>query len=199
MSSSPHVVTQLLGELRAGRAEAFDQLIPLVYDELHELARVQRRRWEGDRTLTTTALVHEAYLKLSGERERDWENRSHFLAVASRAMRQILMDYAKRRNAKKRGGGWQRLDLDELKAAIAGPAVNLDTRANALLMLEACLERLEEVSPRQSRIAECRLFGGMTIKDTAEALAISPATVKRAWTMAQAWLYRELKATVAEV
>lgn len=193
MSSSQREVTELLGELRAGQPQAFDQLVPVVYDELHRLARMQRQRWEGDRTLNTTALVHEAYLKLSGDRKGEWENRSHFLATASRAMRHILMDYAKRRAAQKRGGGWKRVDIDELRSAIAGPPVNLDSRANALLMLEHHLERLEEISPRQSRIAECRIFGGMTIQETAEALSISAATVKRAWTMAQAWLYRELR------
>jgi RNA polymerase sigma factor (TIGR02999 family) len=184
-------VGRLLDELRAGDRQAFDQLLPLVYGELHHLAEQQRRHWSGDDTLNTTALVHEAYLRLAGQSTPAWRSRPHFLAVAARAMRHILLDYAKSKQRAKRGGGQHRVSLQEIESALNGsdPA---DAGAEALLALEDALRRLDEHDPRQSRIVECRFFGGMPIQDTADALGISPATVKRGWAMAQAWLYREL-------
>ena len=188
-------VTRLLGELRAGDRRAFDELLPLVYDELHALAECQRRRWKGDETLNTTALVHEAYLRLVDQSAPQWSSRPHFLAVASRAMRQILLDYAKRKRAAKREGGRPHVQLHEIEAALkgGGEVEVTEARSEAIIALEDSLQRLEQNDPRQSRIVECRFFGGMTIEDTAEALGISPATVKRRWAMAQAWLYRDLK------
>jgi RNA polymerase sigma factor (TIGR02999 family) len=185
------VVGRLLDQLRSGDRQAFDQLLPLVYGELHHLAEQQRRRWSGDDTLNTTALVHEAYLRLAGQSTPAWRSRPHFLAVAARAMRHILLDYAKSKQRAKRGGGQHRVSLEEIESALKGgdPA---DAGAEALLALEDALRRLDEHDPRQSRIVECRFFGGMAIQDTADALGISPATVKRGWAMAQAWLYREL-------
>ncbi len=191
MSDLPTNVTRLLGEVRAGRPSAFDELLPILYGELKERAQGQRRRWQGDETLNTTALIHEAYLKLAAADDPDWESRAHFLAVASRAMRQVLIDYARIKRAEKRGGDQIPVTLDELRLA-PGPDLSAD-RAEALLALEEALERLSERDERQSRIVECRFFGGMTIRDTAAALSLSPATVKRAWTMAQAWLYRDMQ------
>lgn len=194
--SDPHqeTVTRLLGELRAGNSEAFDGLLPLVYDELRQLARRQRRRWQGDETLDSTALVHEAYFRLVDQPEAQWESRAHFLAVASRAMRQILLDYAKRKHAAKREGGREHVPLHEVEAALLANGAATDEQSEVLIALEESLRRLEQHDSRQSRIVECRFFGGMTIDETAEALGISAASVKRGWAMAQAWLYRELAA-----
>lgn len=186
-------VTRLLHELRAGDRDAFAQLLPHVYDELHQLAARQRGRWEGDETLNTTALVHEAYLRLVDQSTPQWWSHPHFLAVASTAMRQILLDYAKRKHAAKRGGGYQHVPLHEVEAALRGTGDPSEARSEALIALDDSLRRLEKHDRRQSRIVECRFFGGMTIQDTAEALGISPATVKRGWAMAQAWLYQDLK------
>lgn len=191
-----HTVTRLLGELRAGDRRAFDELLPLVYQELRELARRRRARWDGDDTLGTTALVHEAYLRLADQSTPEWINHAHFLAVASTAMRQILVDYAKRKHAAKRDGGRQHVDLREVEAVLRAGGDVSEAQSEALLALDESLHRLERHDPRQSRIVECRFFGGMTIEDTAEALGISPATVKRAWSMAQAWLYRDLTRTL---
>ena len=186
-------VTRLLDELRSGNRRAFSELLPRVYDELHQLAARQRQRWEGDETLNTTALVHEAYLRLVDQSAPQWWSRPHFLAVASTAMRQILLDYAKRKHAAKRGGGRRRIPLHEVESALRGPGDPAEARSEALLALDDSLRRLEKHDRRQARIVECRFFGGMTIQDTAEALGISPATVSRGWAMAQAWLYRDLK------
>lgn len=192
-------VTRLLEALRAGHTEAFHELFPLVYGELHHLADTQRRRWEGDDTLNTTALVHEAYLRLVDQTAPHWINRPHFMAVAATAMRQILLDYAKRNRAAKRDGGRHCIPLHEIEEALTGNGDAPDARAEALIALESVLVKLEQHNPRQSRIVECRFFGGMTIEDTAEALGLSPATVKRGWSTAQAWLYRELRESFADV
>lgn len=191
MRNPPTTVTRLLGEVRAGDSSAFDELLPILYGELKDRAQAQRRRWQGDDTLNTTALIHEAYLKLAAADDPDWETRAHFLAVASRAMRQVLIDYARIKHAEKRGGDRVPVTLDEMQLT-PGPELSVD-RAEALLALEDSLRRLSEQNERQSRIVECRFFGGMTIRDTATALGLSPATVKRGWSMAQAWLYRDMK------
>jgi RNA polymerase sigma factor (TIGR02999 family) len=183
----------LLGELRAGAPGAFDGLLPLVYDELRQLARHQRQRWYGDETLTSTALVHEAYLRLVNQSAAEWESRAHFLAVASKAMRQILLDYAKRKRAAKRDGGRERVPLDQVEAVLGAGDDAVNVQSDVLIALEESLGRLEAREPRQSRIVECRFFGGMTIEETAAALGISVASVKRGWAMAQAWLYRDLR------
>lgn len=187
----PGTVTQLLGELRDGRSEAVDELFSLLYAELRERARRRRRQWEGEETLNTTAILHEAYLKLAAAEDPDWENRAHFLAVASRAMRQVLLDYARERRAARRGGERRRVSFDELRLEPGEPFSG--EPAEAVLALEASLSRLEEENPRHGRIVECRFFGGMTIPDTASALEISPATVKRGWAIARAWLYRDMR------
>lgn len=188
----PRTVTRLLVDLRDGRREAFDELFPLVYLELHGAAARQRRGWEGDETLDTTALVHEAYLKLVDQSAPDWRCRAHFVAVAARAMRQILIDHARRKCAAKRGGRQTPRSLDELRVALEEGGDPAEAGSEALVALDDSLRRLESLDDLQSRIVECRFFGDMTIKDTADALGISPATVKRGWAVAKAWLYRDL-------
>lgn len=186
-------VTQMLGDLRNGKQEVVHDLLPLVYYELHQMAKSQRKYWRGDHTLNTTALVHEAYIKLVDQTGIDWNNRAHFFSIASKAMRQILINYAKFRNRKKRGGDQRKVSLDEQMIPVEGAFDLSDERAEMLVSLNEALTRLESFSARQSHIVECRFFGGMSIADTAEALHISPATVKRGWAMAQAWLYKELQ------
>jgi RNA polymerase sigma factor (TIGR02999 family) len=190
--SGDETVQSLLIELRSGDRRAFDRLLPLVYGELREIARRQRRRWEADDSLNTTALVHEVYLRLAGTSAMAWEDRPHFMCVAARAMRQILLDHAKRRQAAKRGAGVRPVPLHEIEAVLSAGPDPRDAGADALVALDEALHRLQAHDVRQTRIVECRFFGGMTIDDTAIALGVSPATVKRGWAMAQAWLYREL-------
>lgn len=189
-------MTRLLEELRAGDRDALDRLLPIVYDQLHRAAERQRQRWQGDETLNTTALVHEAYLRLVGQPSPLWENRAHFLAVASRAMRQILINYAKGKRAAKRGSGTRPVRLHEIEAALGGAEDPSEARDEALVALDNSLRRLESIDTRQCQIVECRFFGGMTIQDTAQALGVSPVTVKRSWATAQAWLYRDIKETL---
>lgn len=196
MNGTQETVRRLLQELRAGDSEALDQLFPLVYRELKELARRQRRRWRGDYTLNTTALVHEAYLKLVGQERVEVEGRAHFRALAARAMRHILCDYARERRAHKRGGDLRKLSLDELPALPA--AAFTEERSLVLLSLDDALERLEARDARQARVVECRFFGGLTVEETASALGISPRTVKRDWAVAQAWLHRDMRSTDPE-
>ncbi len=196
--TDPEGVTRLLESVRAGNREAFDRLFALIYPELHEIAARQRGRWQGDETLNTTALLHEAYLRLADRSTPPWQNRAHFLAVASQAMRHILLDYAKRQRAAKRGGGGGRVSFQEVEATLTEAGDPTQAGSEALIALDESLRRLERLDPRQGRIVECRFFGGMTIRDTAEALDLSPATVKRAWAMAQAWLYRDLTGSPEE-
>jgi len=190
--SRQHAVAQLLQDVGAGDRAAFDALVPLVYDELRVLARRQRRRWRGDETLDTTALLHEAYLRLVDQSAPRWTSHPHFLAVASRAMRQVLLDYAKRRHTAKRGGALRQVSLDEVEDALLAAGELGEVHSEALLAVEEALCRLERHEPLHARVVECRFHGGLTIEDTAEALGISPATVKRRWGLAQAWLYRDL-------
>lgn len=158
---------------------------------MEELAHRQRQRWRHDYTLDTIGLVHEAYLKLVGGRSADVESRAHFLALASRAMRHILCNYARDRQALKRGGALERLPLDEGTALPRqeGPAWEA---AETLLALDDALKRLEQVDPRRSKVVECRFFGCLTVEETASAIGVSPRTVKRDWAVAQAWLHREM-------
>lgn len=189
--SSSESATQLIVRVRRGDPEAGDRLFTLVYDELRGLARAQRRRLGESQTLNTTVLVHESYIRLMKEGQADWRDRAHFMAVASRAMRHILIDHARRRSAKKRGGASPTLSLHEIESSLTGEDPG-EARDEALLALDDSLDRLADWSERQSRIVECRFFGGMTIEQTAEALGISTATVKRGWAAAQAWLYRDI-------
>ena len=189
--SNKDTVTNLLRELRDGRRDAYDELFPLVYEELRALAHRQRRKWRGNETLNTTALVHEAYLKLVAQPAANWETEAHFLAAASRAVRHILINYARDQQAQKRGGDFRRESVSE--DLFANPESDQPKSPETIMVLDDALTRLAKRSERQSRIVECRFFGGMTIKQTAAALGISAATVERGWVMAQAWLYRELR------
>ncbi len=190
--SHPTTVDVLLRQLAGGDRDAFDRLLPLVYDELHHIAMQHRRRWSGDETLNTTAIVHEAYVRLAGTPEPAWHGQPHFMAVASRAMRHVLLDHARRQQSQKRGGSQKHVPWQEVEAALESGTNPAEARADALIALDEVLRRLEHHDARQSRIVECRFFGGMSIQETGVALGVSPATVKRGWTMAQAWLHREL-------
>jgi len=192
-SQSPWDITGILDRLREGSDAAEKALFGRVYGELRKRARGQRRRWKGDPTLQTTALVNEAYLKLVGQDDRSWKNRSHFFAVSAMAMRQVLIDHARRTRAEKRGGDAPRLSLEALREKLGQEAAMSEEDAEAFLVLDDALERLEETHPRAARGVECRFFGGMTIAETAEALGVSTATVSRDWKQAKAWLYREMQ------
>jgi RNA polymerase sigma factor (TIGR02999 family) len=185
-------VQHVLGELKAGSSTAFDELFELVYAELRELAHHHRQRWEGNETLNTTSLVHEAYLKLVHHSDASWEARAHFMAAASRAIRHVLINYARNRKALKRGGELQRVELSAGDFPAVPGALSHDQDLETLIALDEALSRLADRSERQSRIVECRFFGGMTVKETAAALGVSAPTVVRGWALAQAWLYREL-------
>jgi len=184
-------VTHLLARLQDGDTVAVDELFALLYGELRVIAHRQRRRWRGDDTLQTTALVHEAFLKLVDQERIAAESRVHFLAVAARAMRHILCNYARDQRAQKRGGAIEHVAIDESKDN-AAPSHGSSEAMEVLVELDEQLRRLEQVDARQSKVVECRFFGGLTIEETAAALGISPRTVKRDWAMAQAWLHREM-------
>lgn len=179
-------VSLLLSELTRGNREAEERLIPLVYDELRRLARTYMRRERSGHTLQTTALVHEAYLRLVKQQDVVWEGRSHFFGIASQLMRRILIDHARGRFRAKRCGDKQVLRLDE--AIVFSPQ-----RSAELLKLDAALDRLSKLDARQSRVVELRFFGGLSVDETAEFLKVSPKTVKRDWSMAKAWLHAELE------
>lgn len=186
-------VTQLLVASRNGEQPAHDALFERVYTELRQRAKWERRRWRGTPTLNTTALVNEAYLKLVNQEHQSWDNRSHFFAVAAKAMRHILINYARHKSAQKRGGDAPKLSLEQLRESLGREVAMTEERAEALVVLDEALEHLEEEHARASRVVECRFFGGMTIGETAEVLDISTATVSRDWNVAQAWLYRMMK------
>lgn len=178
-------ITRLLAELSHGGRDALDRLLPLVYQELQVIAQRRLQNERSDHTLAATDLVHEAYLKLVGLDHIDWKSRAQFFALAAQAMRRILVNHAVHRKAQKRGGEQQRLQLDEVSLPV-------EQSAAEVLELDAALQRLAEMEERHSRVVECRYFAGMSIEETAEALGVSPATVKRDWTLARAWLHREL-------
>jgi len=182
-------VTDLLIALRNGEREALNELVPLVYDELRAIARRKLRYERVGHTLDTTALVHEAYLKLVRLDHVQWQSRAHFLAIAAQAMRNILVNHAVRRTRDKRGGGAPHATLE---AVDDGPATLPAAEADRILALDAELETLAGINPRHARIVECRFFGGMTIDETAVALDVSPATIKRDWMLLRAWLGRQL-------
>lgn len=181
-----HEVTRLLGELRQGSTQAADQLAPLVYDELHILAVHAMRREQDGHTLQPTELVHEAFVRLVGQDRVAWQNRSHFYGIASQAIRRILLDHARRRRAIKRDHG-VRVTLDESVGEESGHSLDL-------IALDIALDKLAALDPRQSRVVELRFFGGLDVEQVAEVLEISPATVKRDWTFARAFLQREMDA-----
>lgn len=180
-----NTVTQLLHAARDGDTAAFDRLMPLVYDELRQVADRQLRREQAHQAPRPTVLVHELYLKLVDQAQIDWRGRAHFFSIAARAMRQILIDHARKRNTKKRGGDWQRVPLvDRLLAD--------DAKWEELLALDDAIDRLDTLDERLRKVVECRFFGGMTEKEVAEVLDVSARTVQRDWVKARAWLYSEL-------
>lgn len=182
--SSESKVSGLLKKAGAGDRQALDELMPLVYGELRALARQRLADERSDHTLDTAGLVHEAYMRLLDLREVDLGDRAHFLAIASRVMRRVLVDYARRRGADKRGGGWVKLEFED-DLPVAEPA-------EAIEELDRALSRLDAVSPRRSQLLEQRYFGGLKLQECAEALGISLSTVKRELRSARAWLVREL-------
>ncbi len=194
MHQTDETITELLHEWAGGDAPAGDRLFVIVYDELRAIARRHRRRWRGDDTMDTTALAHEVYLRLRGSSTFSARDRAHFFAVAARATRQILSNYARRQHAAKRGASEDAFALDEFD----GPATDgVSTESSAidrLWDLELALQQLQSVYPRACQVVECRYFGGLSIPETAVALDISEATVKRDWSLAQAWLFRALRA-----
>ena len=184
-------VTRLLVQMKQGERAAVEQLLPLVYDELHALAHRQRFKWRDHQTVNTTALVHECYLQMIDQAQVDWNDRAHFFRVAAQAMRYILMNYVKAKRRDKRGGGQQRVEMS--KAELVA-----EEQEETLLALDEALETLAQENDRQRQITECRFFGGMNIEETAAALDISPATVKRDWALARVWLYRAMKEDATE-
>lgn len=179
-------VTQLLAQWRGGNRAALDELLPLVYDELRRIARNYLRRENAGHTLQTTALVHEAFIRLTEQREVSWQNRAHFFAIAAKMMRRVLVNYAEAKHAGKRGGAYARkIELDDALAVCEQR--NLD-----LLALDEALEKLGEIDEQMCRIVEMKFFGGLTGEEVAEVLNVSLSTVKREWSTAKTWLRREL-------
>lgn len=200
MNRSQETIARLLEGLGRGDRTAVDELFAKVYDELKGLAHRQRARWSQDYTMNTTALVHEVYVKLVGQSKIDTDGRAHFQALAARAMRHVLCNYARERGALKRGGGLERVQvddggdgLDRLEAS-GTPTTKVGSE-NLLCDLDRALTELERSRPRASRVVECRFFGGMTVEETAAAVGASQRSVKRDWAMAQAWLHRALAAS----
>ena len=182
----PTQITQLLSRWREGDRSALNKLTPLVYDELRRLAHRYMSGERPDHTLQTTALVSEAYLKLADQTHANWSNRAHFFAVAARAMRQILVNYAMSYNAQKRGGGAAKIELDEAASVAAA-------QSSEVIDLNEALKRLNALEPRKAQIVELKYFGGLTEDEIAEVLKISAVTVRREWRFAKAWLYHELR------
>jgi RNA polymerase sigma factor (TIGR02999 family) len=196
-------VTRLLQRWASGDAAALEALWPMVYDDVRRLARRQMSGERGDHTLQGTALVNEAFIRLAGQRVFEWQNREQFLSLASQIMRRVLVDYARQRNAQRRGDGAKRLSLHDTQAALEIDAAQAlqafhDERVD-VLAIDSALSKLQQIDAPQGRIVELRYFGGLTLEETASVAGISLASVKREWAMARAWLRRELSAQGAEV
>ena len=185
-----HYITQLLAEWSEGNQSALDELYPLVYDELHRLARRYMSRERKSHTLQTTALINEAYVRLVDQKNVRWENRSHFFAISAQIMRRILIDHARRHAYAKRGGGAQQVSLEDVAAITPNPS-------RELVRLDEALKSLAEMDPRRSQVVELRYFGGLNNEEIAGVLNISENTVTRDWNMARAWLYQQLSETAA--
>jgi RNA polymerase sigma factor (TIGR02999 family) len=183
-ANEPGDVTRLLQALAVGDAAA-PEVLPLVYDELRRLAAHDLRRERRDHTLQPTALVHEAYLRLAAQDRVQWRNRAHFVGVAAQLMRRVLVDHARATHARKRGGHDTRVPIDDVDPGADGPSADI-------FALDEALTRLAALDPRQARIVELRYFGGLTVEESADLLSLSPATIKREWQMARAWIHREL-------
>lgn len=177
--------TKILQDFSDGKHQS-KELLPYIYDELYALARAQRRRYNSGETLNTTALVHEAYLKMVNHSDQNWEARTHFYSVAAKAMRSILVDHAKMHNAAKRGGGQKPVTYNDQLIAT-------DEQANEILDLNNALNRLGKIAKRQSKVVELRFFCGFTIEETAKIMGLSTATVKRDWNLARSWLYQQMR------
>ena len=186
MEGSPGEVTRQLNYWSVGNRDALDKLLPLVYNELRRLAHSYLTKERSDHTLQPTALVHEAYLKLTEQRSVNWQNRAQFFAISAQAMRRILLDNARRHTAAKRGSGGQKISLDDV-ASLSSDGAN-----ESLIALDLALQKLGTIDAEQSRIVELRYFGGLTIEETAEVLKTSPSSVQREWTIARAWLYKAI-------
>ncbi|MGH8241853.1 MAG: sigma-70 family RNA polymerase sigma factor [Steroidobacteraceae bacterium] len=185
-------VTQLLLRWRAGDARALESLIPLIYEELRAMARRHLGRERSPHTLQRTALVHEAFLRMVDQTQVDWQSRSQFFGIASQMMRRVLVDHARRRGSAKRGGGVQRVDFDVMLATEEGD--DGDPDGVDFEAVHDALERLERLDPDQAKLVELRFFGGLSIREASEVMGTSPATAKREWAIARAWLQRELAA-----
>jgi RNA polymerase sigma factor (TIGR02999 family) len=181
-------ITQLLQGWRDGDRKALDALVPIVYKELHRIAHFQLRQERPDHTLQSAALVNEAYVRMVGLRPPQWESRSHFFAIAAQQMRQILVDYARRHRAGKRGGGEETLSLEDTTMLVSEKNNDVDVVA-----LDDALTALAGIDARKAQVVELRFFGGLNFDETAEVLKVSPATVARDWTTARAWLHREMR------
>jgi len=179
-------VTVLLAQLREGKRDAADQLIPLIYNELRKMAGACMQRERAGHTLQATALVHEAYMRLAGGQQGPWQNRAHFFALAAHSMRQVLMDHARRRHADKRGGAEAR------KVEIDAELFIDENKLEDVIAVDEALERLAKIDPRQSQLVELRFFAGLDVEEAAEVMGVSPTTIKREWRSARAWLHGEL-------
>jgi RNA polymerase sigma factor (TIGR02999 family) len=186
MAQSPEQITGLLQAWRDGDRDALDQLVPMVYDELRRIAHRYMRRQAAGQTLQTTAVVHEAYMRLAGQDKVAWQNRAHFYGVCAQVMRSLLVDRARARGAEKRGGGQYKVSISDGIAASNNPDIDI-------VALDDALERFAAIDPRKARIVELRYFGGLTVEETAAFLDLSPITIKREWLKAKAWLYNELR------
>ncbi len=184
--AQPSEVTEILRVWNTGDGQAPTRLVPFVYDELRRLARCHLATERRDHTLQPTALVHEAYLRLVDQDRGQWKNRARFFAIAAQLMRRILVDYARAHSAAKRGGGAEHLSLDDVE-------ISLQDRAAELIALDGALAELSVIDARKSRVVELRFFGGLSVEETAETMGVNPATVRRDWTVAKAWLHRSLK------
>jgi RNA polymerase sigma-70 factor, ECF subfamily len=185
LDSGNKEVTQLLAAWSDGDGEALAELMPMVYDELHRMAKRYMNSQTSGHTLQTTALIHEAYLKLADQKDKRWQNRAHFFAVAAQAMRHILVDHARKHKAEKRGGEATVISLESV-------AVISNQRAEEIVALNEALENLTALDERKARVVELRYFGGLSVEETAEVLKVSPETVARDWRFAKTWLLREL-------
>jgi len=189
----PADVSTLITAVRNGDDDAFDQLVPIIYDELQDVAHRQLRSWKGA-PIHTTALAHEAYLRLADQTKSRWSDRAHFLGIAAHVMRQILCDLARRQNAKKRGGGAPKLTLESLVVSdTSGDSWSNESRAASLLDLDRALDELDALDERAARVVELRFFGGLMEKEVAEVLGVSTTTVRRDWRKARLWLMRRLE------
>jgi RNA polymerase sigma factor (TIGR02999 family) len=192
VATQQHVITEALGELRNAVPGAMDRLVPLVYGELARIARRQLALEASGHTLSTTEVVHEAYLRMVDQTRVQWADRAHFFGVAAHVMRRVLVDHARRRRAARRGGARRPVTLERLELVDVG-SVAADQRADTLVAIDEALQRLAALDPRQARVVECRYFGGLTDEETAAALGVTARTVARDWVKARGWLYQELR------